>query len=214
MLGIGMVVIAAAGLMVLLSGDALGLSGKRYSMRKILAMLGAFMLIFSVMAGPAHAKKHVFSKARFEQAKASIVQQKAADQPVTSAAVTVEQHHLIRPDTQTTVTTSSDGTVELCQTCGNFHQPVRHAVGTALVAVGSALDSSAIAQAKANQQAREGRMRHVGGSFGAGRFEGVGFSTRGPQEAVQVACYWGQKTPVGIGVAQGRTGWYSCVLYR
>ncbi|MFO1065118.1 MAG: hypothetical protein U0892_14730 [Pirellulales bacterium] len=71
-----------------------------------------------------------------------------------------------------------------------------------------------VAQQKAQQQASEGRMRHVGGTFGSGRYEGVGFSTRSADEAIRSCCYWGQRTPVGIGVARGSRGWYATVLYR
>lgn len=73
---------------------------------------------------------------------------------------------------------------------------------------------SGIAQTKANLQAAQGRMRHVGGSFGAGRFEGVGFSTVSADAAIQQCCYWGQRDPVDIGVARGANGWYATVLYR
>ena len=71
-----------------------------------------------------------------------------------------------------------------------------------------------LAQQKSTQQASQGRMRHVGGSFGTGRYEGVGFSSRSADEAIRSACYWGKKTPVGIGVARGANGWYATVLYR
>jgi hypothetical protein len=71
-----------------------------------------------------------------------------------------------------------------------------------------------IATAKSEQQAREGRMRHVGGSMGSGRYEGVGFSTVSPEHAKRMCCYWGQRTPVGIGVVRGTNGWYATVLYR
>jgi hypothetical protein len=71
-----------------------------------------------------------------------------------------------------------------------------------------------IARQKAQQQAAEGRMRHVGGSLGSGGYEGVGFSTRSADDAIRNCCYWGQRTPVGIGVARGANGWYATVLYR
>ena len=73
---------------------------------------------------------------------------------------------------------------------------------------------NSIAQHKANVQASEGRMRHLGGSFGAGRYEGVGFSTVSAEAAIQACCYYGQKTPVDIGVARGQNGWFATVLYR
>ncbi len=71
-----------------------------------------------------------------------------------------------------------------------------------------------LAQQKSTQQAGQGRMRHVGGSLGSGRYEGVGFSSRSADDAIRNACYWGQKSPVGIGVARGANGWYATVLYR
>jgi hypothetical protein len=71
-----------------------------------------------------------------------------------------------------------------------------------------------VAKQKAQQQASEGRMRHVGGSMGLGRYEGVGFSTTSADAAVRQCCYWGQRSPTGIGVARGANGWYATVLYR
>lgn len=73
---------------------------------------------------------------------------------------------------------------------------------------------NSIAQYKAEVQARNGRMQHIGGSFGAGRFEGVGFSTVSADAAIKACCYYGEKTPVDIGVARGNNGWYATVLYR
>ncbi len=80
-----------------------------------------------------------------------------------------------------------------------------------LIVAASSLASSAnacdncIAKQKSELQASRGRLQHVGGSFGTGRYEGVGFSTRSADDAIRNACYWGQKTPVGIGVAKART---------
>ena len=71
-----------------------------------------------------------------------------------------------------------------------------------------------IAQQKAQQQAAEGRCRHVGGSMGNAQYEGVGFSTVSADQAISRCCYWGQRTAIGIGVARGHNGWYATVLYR
>ncbi len=71
-----------------------------------------------------------------------------------------------------------------------------------------------IAKAKSERQASEGRMRHIGGSLGTGRFEGVGFSTTSADHAMRMCCYWGQKTPTGIGVVRGARGWFATVIYR
>jgi hypothetical protein len=87
-------------------------------------------------------------------------------------------------------------------------------VGTTMVSTQGLSCDHCIAKRKAQQQASEGVMRHVGGSFGSGRYEGVGYSSRSASEAVRSACYWGQRPAVGIGVARGRNGWYATVLYR
>lgn len=71
-----------------------------------------------------------------------------------------------------------------------------------------------LAQWKAERQAAEGRCRHVGGGFGGGRYEGVGFSTSSPDAAVEACCYWGKRKVREIGVARGRRGWYSTVIYE
>lgn len=78
-------------------------------------------------------------------------------------------------------------------------------------AVLSVAASNATAQGAAEIQASKGRMSHVGGNRGP---EGVGFSTRSAQDAINNCCYWGRRTPVDIGVARGRNGWYACVRYR
>ena len=67
------------------------------------------------------------------------------------------------------------------------------------------------AQASAQYSAQCGRMAHRGGSY---RYEGVGFSTASAQSAIRNCCYYGQRTPVEIGVSRGRNGWYACVRYR
>ena len=78
-----------------------------------------------------------------------------------------------------------------------------------------ASSGSGLAQSKASQAASMGLQGHLGGSLGGARYEGVGWSTRGPQDAVQRCCYWGQRPVSQIGVSQGSNGcWYACVLYR
>jgi hypothetical protein len=67
------------------------------------------------------------------------------------------------------------------------------------------------AQGVANIQASKGILGHHGGNSG---YEGVGYSTSSPESAIRNCCYWGQKTPVDIGVAYGKNGWYACVRYK
>lgn len=95
-------------------------------------------------------------------------------------------------------------------------QPVRNTAHVAQHAVHGAVAGATggIAQAKAETQARHGVMRHVGGSFGAGRYEGVGFSTVSADDAIRRCCYYGQKQIVEYGVARGARGWYATVLYK
>lgn len=70
---------------------------------------------------------------------------------------------------------------------------------------------AASAQGVAEMQARYGQCRHFGGNSG---YEGVGYSAISPDHAVRSCCFWGQRTPVDIGVARGRNGWFACVRYR
>lgn len=100
----------------------------------------------------------------------------------------------------------------------SFTKVIVQAVCALVLAVCLSVDVSAcdncIAKAKSQQQANEGRMRHVGGSMGTGRFEGVGFSSSSADHAIRMCCYWNQRTPVGIGVVRGARGFYATVLYR
>ena len=73
--------------------------------------------------------------------------------------------------------------------------------------------SSGLAQSKAERQAACGRMHHVGGGYGGGNYEGVGFSTISAEHAISKCCYWGKRQAMDIGVARGRNGWYATVIY-
>ena len=75
--------------------------------------------------------------------------------------------------------------------------------------------SGGLAQRKAQRAAQMGLRGHLGGSLGGARYEGVGWSSLSPQNAIQNCCYWGQRPASQIGVARGNDGsWYACVLYR
>ena len=74
--------------------------------------------------------------------------------------------------------------------------------------------TSSVAQAKANQLAARGQVFHPGGSLGGGSHEGCGYGMTA-DAAVRSCCFWGQRTPIDIGTAQGANGgWYAVVLYR
>lgn len=88
-------------------------------------------------------------------------------------------------------------------------QFVAQPVTTAPVVSGGGL-----AQQKAEAQARAGNCFHPGGSLGGGTHEGCGFSSVSADDAIRHCCYWGQRTPIDIGVARGANGWYATVLYR
>ncbi len=76
----------------------------------------------------------------------------------------------------------------------------------AVAAIGSA-------QWKAEQSARMGSVQHIGGGFGGGSFEGNGFGATADQ-AIRNSCFWGQRTPIEIGVARGANGYYATIFYR
>lgn len=72
-----------------------------------------------------------------------------------------------------------------------------------------------LAQSKSRVAASRGmRGQHVGGGFGGGRAEGVGFSSVSRADAIRRSCYWGTRPVKQIGVTRGRDGWYATVIYR
>lgn len=90
--------------------------------------------------------------------------------------------------------------------------------GSVVQASGTYVQAPAVATAggaqwKAEQSARIGSVQHLGGGFGGGSFEGNGFGAT-PQQAIQNCCFWGQRTPIEIGVARGANGYYATVFYR
>ena len=70
-----------------------------------------------------------------------------------------------------------------------------------------------VASAKAAYAASRGIRGHVGGGFGGGRYEGVGFSTHSAQQALNNCCYTGQRRVAGSSVVRGSNGWYACKIY-
>ena len=68
------------------------------------------------------------------------------------------------------------------------------------------------AQWKAEQSARMGSVAHIGGGFGGGSYEGNGYGFT-PEHAIQNACFWGQRTPLEIGVARGYNGGYYATIF-
>ena len=78
----------------------------------------------------------------------------------------------------------------------------------------SVAQPSSVAQWKADQLAARGQLVHLGGGFGGGSHEGIGFGANAEQ-ATQACCFWGQREPIDIGTAQAPSGgWYAVVLYR
>jgi hypothetical protein len=77
-----------------------------------------------------------------------------------------------------------------------------------------------LAHQKSQQQASEGTMRHVGGGFGGGRYEGVGFSTSSPEAALRACCYRGQRPIRDQAVVYGYNrklrcyGWFATTIYN
>lgn len=74
-----------------------------------------------------------------------------------------------------------------------------------------------LAQSKSERQAAMQQCCHVGGSFGGARYEGVGFSTVSPEDAVRRCCY--SNRPIresgvvyGYNRRLGRYGWFATIL--
>lgn len=65
------------------------------------------------------------------------------------------------------------------------------------------------AQDDACEMARTGILRHRGGQG----YEGIGFSTRSAQDAIERSCYWGQRRVKEVAVSRGSRGWFACVRY-
>ena len=71
----------------------------------------------------------------------------------------------------------------------------------------------AVASTKASQAASRGIKGHLGGGFGGGNAEGVGFSTYSAQNALNNCCFTGQRTVAGSSVVRGGDGWYAVKIY-
>lgn len=70
-------------------------------------------------------------------------------------------------------------------------------------------------QSRANSMASSHNLRHFGGQLTPGAsVEGWGFSTVSGQDAVQRACYYGQRQIVSSSVSRGSNGWYAVNHYR
>jgi hypothetical protein len=77
--------------------------------------------------------------------------------------------------------------------------------------------ATGLAQSKAERQAAMQQCCHVGGSFGGARYEGVGFSTVSPEDAVRRCCY--SNRPIresGVTYGYNRSlrtyGWFATIL--
>lgn len=70
-----------------------------------------------------------------------------------------------------------------------------------------------VATAKAERAAALSFKGHLGGGFGGGNAEGVGFSTVSAQHALNNCCFTGQRPVAGSAVARGRDGWYAVKIY-
>ena len=80
--------------------------------------------------------------------------------------------------------------------------------------------SLGVAAAKTSQQVAQGVLRHVGGSMGGGRYEGVGFSTSSPEAALRKCCFYGQRQMIdhsiqyGFNRKYGVYGWFATAIYN
>lgn len=103
----------------------------------------------------------------------------------------------------------STTSVRVQQTTANRPTPVRDFASNVAQSV-----SGGLAETKSRIQAAAGRMFHAGGGMGRGTHEGVGFSTRSPQEALAKCCYSNSgMTIVDQSVVRGANGWYATRIY-
>jgi len=118
------------------------------------------------------------------------------------------------------VTSAAEARPRRMNSVATMPQPVSMPMSTVATPTANVMAAPAVttgggvAQSKAETQARSGQCFHPGGSLGGGSCEGCGFSSVSADDAVRHCCYWGQRTPIDIGVARGANGWYATVLYR
>ena len=89
----------------------------------------------------------------------------------------------------------------------------RGAVQTTVGSTSWAGGPQAVASAKARRAAAGGIKGHLGGGFGGGNAEGVGFSTYSAQSALNSCCFTGERRVAGSSVVRGADGWYAVKIY-
>ena len=124
---------------------------------------------------------------------------------------------------------------------GHYNQHTyQHQQQTSTIVHLSGSDQVAIqtVKQKALTLARNSVLKHLGGSFGGGRSEGVGYSPKSAQEAIDASCYSGSsksdtnkkyhqnnprtnpnyvvpgKPRRAVAVAKGPTGYFAVILYN
>ena len=149
----------------------------------------------------------------------------ASTMPVTAPANVVTQTTNYAPTSNPVSAQPSNGIIQTSavETSGSaVVQANSVATTSSVVTQGAPVISQAAPQAsaapgsaqwKAEQSARIGSVQHLGGGFGGGSFEGNGFGATADQ-AIRNSCFWGQRTPIEIGVARGATGSYATIFYR
>ena len=91
-------------------------------------------------------------------------------------------------------------------------QPITPTVSASVPPANTSAAGSA--QWKAEISARSQSVAHIGGGFGGGSHEGNGMGATADQ-AIRNSCFWGQLTPIEIGVAKSNNGWYyATIFYR
>lgn len=117
--------------------------------------------------------------------------------------------------------------VTVAQQVPSFTEPVRTVVREVVVEPTQSVvqyfqevqpvRSVGVAALKTSQQVAQGVMRHVGGSLGGARYEGVGFSTRSPEDALRNCCYSNrprreQSVQYGYNRSLRCYGWFATIL--
>lgn len=179
-------------------------------------------LAISMFAATAEARGRRFAQQpTYTQYYSTPQQYNAGTQPYYTSTVstpaTAVPTNVVVPSSPSLITTNGVIQTSSDESSRGVVMQANSVVTTAGVAVPAAVPAAAAApgsaQWKAEQSARLGSVQHLGGGFGGGSFEGNGFGPTADQ-AIRNSCFWGQRTPIEIGVARGANGYYATIFYR
>ena len=184
---------------------------------KINGLLGLLSLLISILSVGSLAEAQVISASQgcpncspavsFPSASTFTSETQVVGQPIYQDSSVVPATYMApAPASASTTGTSIQYSVPTIQ------QPAQQVTSSSFTQQSA---GSGLAQSKASRAAQMQLRGHLGGGFGNAKYEGVGWSNRSAQSAIQSCCYWGSRPVSQIGVAKSNDGcWYACVLYN